>query len=185
MNKVTFQSRISALKISKNSLAYKAVIALSEGADSVRPVTTSGSGLYTSNVDNTTEISSILSKIGVEAVLTNDAPRGGLGGNLITLTAAGKRALATIRKEALAAKAEAKRIADEKQSLEAAALAARLQVGVDFAKANPEVWTKFKNREFKNREERLRFWGSITFFNKLGVNRSQIENIFYKIYKNG
>ena len=52
----------------------------------IRPCYTSGSGRFTSNQDHTKSTCKLLSLIGIEYVLTNDAPRGSATGNLITIT---------------------------------------------------------------------------------------------------
>lgn len=72
-------------KISKTSIAYKRVIGVINGEKSIRPVHTSGSGRFTSNQDHTSSIMKLLNAIGIEFKFTNDAPKGGLTGNLITI----------------------------------------------------------------------------------------------------
>lgn len=88
--------RLVKLNVSKSSIAYKVVAELLELENAtktykifgktIRPVHTSGSGRFTNNMDYTQEIKSLLSKIGIDTLLSNDSPRGGLTGNLLTIT---------------------------------------------------------------------------------------------------
>lgn len=60
--------------------------AIQSGEKTIRPAYTNGSGKYTSNQDHTSQTCKILKELGIEFVLTNDAPRGSVTGNLITIT---------------------------------------------------------------------------------------------------
>ena len=51
----------------------------------IRPVSTSGSGRFTSNLDYTSQIEGILELLGVKFTSGNDAARGGLTGNFIKI----------------------------------------------------------------------------------------------------
>lgn len=83
---LTIKSESNKYPVSKTSIAYKSVRSVIEGSKAIRPCYTSGRGRFTSNQDHTTEVTSLLSKIGIEFTLTNDAPRGSVTGNLITIT---------------------------------------------------------------------------------------------------
>ena len=84
--KAAAAKRLEALNLAKNSMGYKFAKQVIEGAKTIRPCHTSGSKRFTSNLDYTRETCSILTRIGIEHKLTNDSPRGGLTGNLITIT---------------------------------------------------------------------------------------------------
>lgn len=49
----------------------------------IRPVNTSGSGRFTSNLDYTKDTENLLKLLGLKFKVGNDAPRGGLTGNFI------------------------------------------------------------------------------------------------------
>ncbi len=49
----------------------------------IRPVHTSGTKRFTSNLDYTSDVKSLLTLLGVKYKSGNDAPRGGLTGNFI------------------------------------------------------------------------------------------------------
>lgn len=71
----------------KGTKAYELVMnALENGKNTIRPCWVSGSGRYIKNVDYTYAVTYLLSDAKIKYTLTNDAPRGGLTGNLITLT---------------------------------------------------------------------------------------------------
>jgi hypothetical protein len=94
--KIAATKRLLKLKPQKNTIAYSVVIELLGFPDAkktykiygntIRPVHTSGRGRFTSNMDYTKDIVSLLSCIGIETILTNDSARGGLTGNLLTIT---------------------------------------------------------------------------------------------------
>lgn len=86
LESLTVRSETNKYPVSKTSIAYKSVKQIIEGSKTIRPCYTSGSGRFTSNQDHTNETTSLLSKIGIEFTLTNDAPRGSATGNLITIT---------------------------------------------------------------------------------------------------
>lgn len=66
---------------------YKLVLnALQSGNKTIRPCWVSGRGRHIQNVDYTFAVCHLLKVAGIRYELTNDAPRGGLTGNLITLT---------------------------------------------------------------------------------------------------
>lgn len=78
---------------SKSSKAYQIVSELLGGSqrtyaingNEIRPCYTSGSGRFTSNQDHTSAVISLLSKIGIEFELINDAPRKSPTGNKIVI----------------------------------------------------------------------------------------------------
>jgi hypothetical protein len=82
---LTVASLSNPLPLSKTSMAYKFAKQVIEGAKTIRPCYTLGRGRFTSNQDHTTTTTLVLSKIGIEFTLTNDAPRGSATGNLITI----------------------------------------------------------------------------------------------------
>lgn len=89
MKTITVKSatnKLNKLNLTKNTVAYKMVVKIIEGKTYIRPCYTSGSGQFTSNQDHTAHICKILTDLGIEFILTNDSPRCGLTGNLITIT---------------------------------------------------------------------------------------------------
>ena len=80
-------------KGSKTTKAYAIVKDLIFGTNNtfmvngytIRPVSTSGSGRFTANLDYTADTESLLTLLGVKFKSGNDAPRGGLTGNYITI----------------------------------------------------------------------------------------------------
>ena len=86
LNKLTVKSESNKYPISKTSMAYKFAKEVIEGKKEVRPVYTSGTGRFCSNQDHTEATKAILTKIGVEFIFSNDSKRGGLTGNLLTIT---------------------------------------------------------------------------------------------------
>ena len=83
---LTIRGAENRFPIAKQSIAYRMVLEVINGAKGIRPCYTSGSGRNTSNQDHTRAVESILKQLGIEYTLTNDSPRGGLTGNLITIT---------------------------------------------------------------------------------------------------
>jgi len=79
-------SKLAALKGAKYSIAYKLVKEVVEGAKEIRPVHINGSWGFSSNQDHTVNTTTLLDLMGIEYVLSNDSPRGGLTGTLITIT---------------------------------------------------------------------------------------------------
>jgi len=71
---------------SKSSFAYKATQSVIEGERLIRPCHTSGSGRFTSNLDYTEDVCSILNLLGVKFEQGNDSPRGGKTGNFVKIT---------------------------------------------------------------------------------------------------
>ena len=92
MTLTTFNNRTSRLQ--KNSKGYQMVLELME-SHYVRPCHTSGSKRFCTNLDYTSDVLFALDLLkfvkGVDYISGNDAPRGGLTGNFIELTAKGKR----------------------------------------------------------------------------------------------
>jgi hypothetical protein len=86
--------KLAKLEINKTTVAYKVALDILTGTrntylvygDKIRPVYTSGKGRFCSNQDHTKEIQLLLSTLGIETILTNDSQRGGLTGNLLTIT---------------------------------------------------------------------------------------------------
>jgi len=86
LTKKSALAKLSKLTRSKYSIAYRFVIDVIEGAKEIRPVYTSGKGRFCSNQNHTFETTILLDIMGIEYLLTNDSPKGGLTGNLITIT---------------------------------------------------------------------------------------------------
>jgi len=72
-------------KVNKTTMAYQFVKEVIAGKKEIRPVYVSGSGRFTSNQDHTESTMLLLAELGIEFTKTNDSPRGGLTGNLITI----------------------------------------------------------------------------------------------------
>ena len=86
LNKMTVWSESNKYRISKNSMAYTFAKEVIEGKKEIRPVYTSGSGRFCSNQDHTAATKAVLTRLGIEFVFSNDSKRGGLTGNLLTIT---------------------------------------------------------------------------------------------------
>ena len=86
LTKNSAEKRLAKLNPSKTSKGYQFAKQIIEGEKQIRPVHTSGRGRFCSNLDYTIDLTSILDRMGVEYIFTNDSPRGGLTGNLITIT---------------------------------------------------------------------------------------------------
>ena len=84
-SKKSAEKRLAKLNVSKTSIAYRNVLKVINGEKFIRPVYTSGSKRFTSNQDHTQSTWELLTSIGIEVKLSNDSPRGGLVGNLITI----------------------------------------------------------------------------------------------------
>jgi hypothetical protein len=82
----TLTKKLTKLNPTKNTIAYKMVQEVINGKSFIRPCYTSGSGRHISNQDHSQPIEAILKEIGVEYVVGNDAPRGGLTGKFIQIT---------------------------------------------------------------------------------------------------
>jgi len=93
MTKTTLQKRLSKFSGSKTSIAYQVAKDLVTGENKsykifgniIRPVHTSGSGRFTSNLDYTNDCKAILDFLKVKYEVGNDSPRGGLTGNFIKI----------------------------------------------------------------------------------------------------
>lgn len=101
MKKSTFENRTS--KVSKATKGYEFTKTLLSGEKQyqlypiglIRTCHTSGSGRFTKNMDYTQDTVYVLKmaglKEGLDFIVGNDSPRGGLTGNFIKLTSKGKR----------------------------------------------------------------------------------------------
>lgn len=89
--------KLAQAPVSKNTFSYKVVSELlgvqtgkyptyAVNGNKIRPVHTSGRGRFCSNLDYTQQVIQLLNSLGIEYTFTNDAPKGGLTGNLITIT---------------------------------------------------------------------------------------------------
>jgi len=82
----TLTKKLTKLNPTKNSIAYKIIKEVINGKSFIRPCYTLGSGRFISYHDHSQSIEAILKEIGVEYVVGNDAPRGGLTGKFIQIT---------------------------------------------------------------------------------------------------
>ena len=92
MKQSTIAKKLSLLKISHSSIAYKIVadVVDAQNASSaygkiIRPCHLSGCGRYATNLDYTTDICQLLDTLKIKYECGNDAPRGGLPGNFIKI----------------------------------------------------------------------------------------------------
>jgi hypothetical protein len=93
MTNETLQKRLEKFTGSKTSIAYKIAKDLAIGENNsfkifgniVRPVHTSGSGKYTTNLDYTNDCKNIFTFLKLKFEIGNDSPRGGLTGNYIKI----------------------------------------------------------------------------------------------------
>jgi hypothetical protein len=85
MKATTAKKRLESSTFTKNSKAYRFAFDIINGAKTIRPCYTSGSGRFTSNQDHTKALCCILDQINIKYKLTNDASRGSATGNLITI----------------------------------------------------------------------------------------------------
>lgn len=86
LNKLTVKSESNKYPLSKNSMAYRFALDVISGKKEIRPVYTSGSGRFCTNQDHTFATKDLFTKLGIEFTFSNDSPRGGLTGNLLTIT---------------------------------------------------------------------------------------------------
>lgn len=86
LNELTIISENNPYPINKQSKAYKYAMRVIMGEKAIRPAYTLGRGRYSTIQDHTSATIVILEKLGIESILTNDSPRGGLAGNLLTIT---------------------------------------------------------------------------------------------------
>ena len=86
LTKKSAEAKLAKLPVSKSSISYKLVKEVVEGAKEIRPVHINGSWGFSSNQDHTVNTTTLLDLMGIEYVLSNDSPRGGLTGTLITIT---------------------------------------------------------------------------------------------------
>jgi hypothetical protein len=86
LNKLTVKSESNKYPLSKNAMEYKFAKEVIEGKKEIRPVYLSGKGRFCSNQDHTEATKAVLTKMGVEFIFSNDGKRGGLTGNLLTIT---------------------------------------------------------------------------------------------------
>lgn len=88
MKKITKNSaekKLEALSLNKSSIVYKLIREVIEGSKSIRPCYSTGSGRWTRNQDCTVLLDIAFRKIGIEYTMSNDSPRGGATGKLITI----------------------------------------------------------------------------------------------------
>jgi hypothetical protein len=94
MTTTTLKNRLSKFTGPKNSIAYQVANDLVTGENKtykisgniVRPVHTSGSGRFTTNMDYTKDCTNLFTFLGLKFEVGNDSPRKGLTGNFIKIT---------------------------------------------------------------------------------------------------
>lgn len=93
MKASTFKTRLDKIVTSKNRKAYQILNDIANQTNKsymivggiIRPCHTSGSGRFTSNLDYTKEVETLLSKMSIKFESGNDSPRGGKTGNWIKI----------------------------------------------------------------------------------------------------
>jgi hypothetical protein len=88
MTRSTIAKRLAKFTGSKSSIAYQVAKKLATGENKsniIRPVHTSGSGRFTTNLDYTFDCKNILTFLKLKFETGNDSPRGGLTGNYIKI----------------------------------------------------------------------------------------------------
>ena len=93
MKRTTIARRLKKVNVNKNSFAYRVVaeiagISVTTFAvykDVIRPCHTSGTGRFTTNLDYTSQVRTLLDTLKVKYEFGNDAPRGALSGNYIKI----------------------------------------------------------------------------------------------------
>ena len=86
LNELTILSENNPYPIHKQSKAYSYAKRVIMGEQKIRPAYTLGKGRNCTIQDHTAATIAILEKLGIESILTNDSPRCGLAGNLLTIT---------------------------------------------------------------------------------------------------
>ena len=86
ITKKSAEKKLEALSLNKTSIVYKSVREVIEGKRSIRPCYSTGSGKWTRNQDCTVLLDIAFRKIGFEYTMSNDSPRGGATGKLMTIT---------------------------------------------------------------------------------------------------
>ena len=86
LSKNSAAKKLSKLTISKTSITYKLLVDIIQGKKQIRPCYTSGSGRFTTNQDHTLSLCWKLDEMGIEYKISNDSPRGGKTGTLITIS---------------------------------------------------------------------------------------------------
>lgn len=93
MTRSTISKRLAKFTGSKTSIAYQVAKDIATGENKtykvsgnlVRPVHTSGSGRFTTNLDYTNDCKNIFTFLKLKFEVGNDSPRGGLTGNYIKI----------------------------------------------------------------------------------------------------
>lgn len=87
MKKETIKKRLEKCKANKATASYKILTEWinAEGNNVIRPCWTSGRGRFTTKLDYTEQLKSLLSSLKVRYTVGNDAQRGGKCGNFIKI----------------------------------------------------------------------------------------------------
>lgn len=93
MKATTLKNKLEKLSVNKNLKAYSILLDVINNTNNtymvycgvIRPVTTSGSGRFCTNLDYTNDVKSLLDALKVKYIAGNDAKRGGLTGNFIKI----------------------------------------------------------------------------------------------------
>lgn len=87
MKKETIKARLNRLAINKNTAAYRLLyewLQVPENAR-IRTCWTTGKGRFCHNLDYTSDLITLLARLGVRYEVGNDAPRGGKTGTYVNI----------------------------------------------------------------------------------------------------
>ena len=87
MKKETIKARLNRLAINKNTAAYRLLyewLQVPENAR-IRTCCTTGKGRFCHNLDYTSDLITLLARLGVRYEVGNDAPRGGKTGTYVNI----------------------------------------------------------------------------------------------------
>ena len=87
MKKETIKDRLQRLKINKTSAAYRLLNEWLQVPENpkIRTCWKTGTGRFCHNLDYTSDLATLLARLGVRYEIGNDAPRGGKNGNYVQI----------------------------------------------------------------------------------------------------
>ena len=87
MKKETIKKRLGKANVNKGTASYRLLTEWlnADGNNVIRPCWTSGRGRFTTSLDYTEQLKSLLTSLRVCYISGNDAPRGGKSGNYIKI----------------------------------------------------------------------------------------------------
>lgn len=93
MKKETIQRRLKKANVNKGTASYRLLTEWlnAEGNNVIRPCWTSGRGRFTTNLDYTEQLKSLLSSLRVRYIVGNDAPKGGKCSNFVVVVLDNKK----------------------------------------------------------------------------------------------